>query len=103
MKKIVTLLAVAILCVSSVTVFAAEKKTEPLPLKPDTTLGDVQEHFTPEVYEEMPEDLKEECDEKRMTDVMRESVSSGKIFGGIGLISIGLLTVLFAIGESKKK
>lgn len=103
MKKIVAILAVAIMCVSSVTAFATEQKPEPLPLDPDTTLGDVQEHFSPEVYEEMPEDLKEECDEKRMTDVMSESVSSEKIFGGIAIVSIIVLTIACATGTSKKK
>ena len=87
----------------SVSSMAANEKTEPLPLESDTTLGDVQQHFSPETYEKTDEELKGEADDVLMEDAVKKGISPGKILALVTFASIAFLMFSFASSKDDKK
>ena len=91
------------MCMFQGNVYAQDSRPDPLPAKPDTTLGDVQQHFSPDVYEEMPEELQEEADNIKMEDLLNKGISSKKIIVVIAVIIILLLTLFSGLGKTGRK
>ena len=79
-----------------------EQRAEPLPLEEDTTVGEIVQHFEGETYEEMPEELKEQYDRKKVKQpLLGFGISNGKRIMAVFLICMVFL--FFALAGRRKK